>query len=202
MADVESIEKVCLKCEQNKPLSEFYWRTRIYAKAGTVSSPMSECKVCRKKYEASRYRHRRPRIPEGMKWCGGCREHKPRIDFSPNAARADGLQSYCRTCQPRAMAQSVKAIRDLYRPGQVAAIPTALRRKASHYVSLAVFFGDLVPKSCEMCGKVQVQAHHADYLRPLAVTWLCRGCHSSMHGHGTGFMTHTFRTPAEAASVT
>lgn len=42
------------------------------------------------------------------------------------------------------------------------------------------------PKQCQRCGaapspakdgRKQIHAHHADYLKPLAVEWLCISCH-------------------------
>ena len=36
---------------------------------------------------------------------------------------------------------------------------------------------------CELCGSTDsVQGHHRDYKRPLAVQWLCRGCHGTVEG--------------------
>ena len=38
------------------------------------------------------------------------------------------------------------------------------------------------PSACERCGtEGRVQAHHADYRRPLEVTWICRTCHGQEH---------------------
>jgi hypothetical protein len=47
------------------------------------------------------------------------------------------------------------------------------------------------PLYCELCSsdgqnprcpiRVQIQAHHPDYARPLIVQWLCRSCHKKWH---------------------
>jgi ribosomal protein S27AE len=39
--------------------------------------------------------------------------------------------------------------------------------------------GEIVkPTVCESCGQeVFLTAHHHDYSKPLAITWLCRPCH-------------------------
>lgn len=40
--------------------------------------------------------------------------------------------------------------------------------------------GILVPKPCH-CGSTDVEMHHADYSRPLAVSWVCKACHVAIH---------------------
>ena len=38
------------------------------------------------------------------------------------------------------------------------------------------------PNACERCAsKVNIQAHHEDYSKPLEVQWLCRKCHAKHH---------------------
>ena len=37
------------------------------------------------------------------------------------------------------------------------------------------------PCVCSKCGKPESEAHHADYTRPLDVTWLCHTCHMALH---------------------
>lgn len=51
--------------------------------------------------------------------------------------------------------------------------------RARVLLNRAVAAGQIVrPASCEDCGRSgRVQGHHEDYSRPLAVRWLCRGCH-------------------------
>lgn len=44
--------------------------------------------------------------------------------------------------------------------------------------------GHLAQRPCTECGSAASQMHHEDYSRPLAVTWLCRPCHLSLHKHG------------------
>jgi len=41
--------------------------------------------------------------------------------------------------------------------------------------------GLIRPRPCEVCGERQVDAHHEDYDRPLAVRWLCRKHHKEAH---------------------
>ena len=57
------------------------------------------------------------------------------------------------------------------------------RRKdnARSYAYVYVKRGKLERKSCGHCGNQQSQMHHADYSKPLVVTWLCRPCHLRLH---------------------
>jgi hypothetical protein len=55
----------------------------------------------------------------------------------------------------------------------------ALLKDVKNQVARALRRGDLVrPDSCSRCGRTsRIEAAHADYNQPLAVTWLCRSCH-------------------------
>lgn len=41
--------------------------------------------------------------------------------------------------------------------------------------------GKIVKSACEVCGDVNVEAHHEDYSNPLNVRWLCRKHHREIH---------------------
>jgi uncharacterized protein with PIN domain len=43
------------------------------------------------------------------------------------------------------------------------------------------------PAACPECSKtsVKIEAHHADYTKPLEVTWACQSCHSLVHRGGS-----------------
>lgn len=55
--------------------------------------------------------------------------------------------------------------------------------RAHAAVTRALLTGELVrPGVCELCGeppvgKSKIEAHHADYAKPLVVLWVCRKCH-------------------------
>lgn len=68
------------------------------------------------------------------------------------------------------------------------------RRKdaARSYASVYKRSGLLVPQPCERCGSPNVEMHHLDYARPLAVRWLCREHRMELRAAVTGRR----RTPA------
>lgn len=47
------------------------------------------------------------------------------------------------------------------------------RKNARSRVAYAVKTGKLIKQPCAVCGSLTVQAHHADYNKPLDVQWLC-----------------------------
>lgn len=58
------------------------------------------------------------------------------------------------------------------------------KRAARVAVGNAVRDGRLIKAPCVYCGEPKVQAHHADYSKPLDVTWECFKCHREReHGH-------------------
>ena len=61
---------------------------------------------------------------------------------------------------------------------------TAEQRRKSNCRSYAHVYlrrGLLVKEPCQDCGIPDSQMHHADYDKPLQVTWLCPGCHGRRH---------------------
>ena len=53
--------------------------------------------------------------------------------------------------------------------------------KCSNAIQYALTRGRIQKTACEICGAEQVDAHHASYDHPLAVTWLCRKHHIQLH---------------------
>lgn len=65
----------------------------------------------------------------------------------------------------------------------------SLQTKAHQATKTAIWNGRLTPSNCETCDSEFVVAHHDDYHFPLAVRWLCQGCHVKWHrvnGPGRG----------------
>lgn len=64
------------------------------------------------------------------------------------------------------------------------------KQEANRLVAQAIREGSISrPKACSRCQKKEswftyhpsIVAHHDDYSDPLAVTWLCTGCHGIRH---------------------
>lgn len=52
---------------------------------------------------------------------------------------------------------------------------------AHHALNHAIASGAIRKQPCEICGEIEVEAHHDDYNKPLVVRWLCERCHSEWH---------------------
>lgn len=64
--------------------------------------------------------------------------------------------------------------------------PEGLRKiLARNAVYRALKDGKIYRQPCR-CGADKVQAHHADYDKPLEVTWLCAWCHAAEHRAESG----------------
>ena len=56
------------------------------------------------------------------------------------------------------------------------------QKRAKSVVGRAIKNGKLTRQPCERCGSTRnVDGHHDDYNKPLAVEWLCRSCHWKEH---------------------
>lgn len=55
-----------------------------------------------------------------------------------------------------------------------------LKRRARGFVSTGIADGSIIkPSVCERCRLIsdRLEAHHADYNKPLDIEWLCKRCH-------------------------
>jgi len=58
----------------------------------------------------------------------------------------------------------------------------ARKNRAEHYdkVFARSVIKQLSKKPCEVCGKLEVEAHHDDYKKPYNVRWLCKHHHEEV----------------------
>jgi hypothetical protein len=136
----------------------------------------------------------------GEKLCLGCNVVKPLTEFYTHPLTADGRQGKCKECQRKAVRENRAAKRKQYseyerkrrqRPERKAYQQAATKRyrkahpleaRAHRMVAYHMRRGNLVPEPCEVCGSIEVQAHHDDYAKPLNVRWLCFKHHRELHG--------------------
>jgi hypothetical protein len=117
-----------------------------------------------------------------MKTCRTCGVEQPLDAFYIHRETADGHLNHCKAC--------VKA--RMRRYGQTPAGKATNARKQARdkvdgkdrsraYILNRVHRGTLVRPPCEVCGKPNAHAHHADYGQPLVVRWLCSKHHGEVH---------------------
>lgn len=57
-----------------------------------------------------------------------------------------------------------------------------VKDRARSYANTYKRRGKLKQEPCQECGNPHSEMHHADYSKPLEVTWLCRLCHMALYG--------------------
>jgi hypothetical protein len=79
--------------------------------------------------------------------------------------------------------EAVNERQRLYAAGRQAKRLWTARDRARAALKRAVRQGKIVrPTACSACpSTIRIQAHHADYSRPLDVRWLCSLCHGKEH---------------------
>ena len=131
-----------------------------------------------------------------MKKCFKCGDEKPLNEFYKHSQMADGYLNKCKNCtkkdvhhrrhftearerileydRKRGNRQNyidVKKYRELY----------PKKYKAHAMVNRAVRAKKLFKEPCEICGNINVNAHHDDYDKPLNIRWLCSVHHHDWH---------------------
>jgi hypothetical protein len=142
-----------------------------------------------------------------MKTCFKCGEEKPLSAFYSHPQMKDGHLNKCIECTKADTAERVARlvsdpewrIKELRRQRAKSALARANgtaspvkpetqqawcernpeKRRAHYAVSNAIRDGRLIRQPC-FCG-AKAEAHHADYSKPLEVTWLCRKHHMEEH---------------------
>ena len=134
-----------------------------------------------------------------LKTCFKCHIEKPLDEFYKHSQMGDGHLNKCKECAKKDVAdryinkfdqvsayvknrfktthRKIKILE--YQRKRRARYPEKNRaRKAVH---IALRSGRIIKQPCK-CGSINVQAHHADYSKPLDVEWMCFSCHRVHHG--------------------
>ena len=133
-----------------------------------------------------------------MKACSTCHTIKEADGFYASKGK---LMASCKECQKaKALAwkrentermRDYEASRQQHRREMTAAWQMVSkakfpeRVKARNAVRNAIRKGQMQRGNCIVCGKPEAHAHHADYSKPLEVSWLCHAHHWHMHRKDT-----------------
>ena len=118
------------------------------------------------------------------KRCYRCGRGRPLTEFYRRRRSPDGHDWQCKECQKRQAREAYESGR--YLGKRVRERESNPRPKLARLcVRLALNAGVLTrPDHCSGCGcpdtERRIDAHHADYGRPLDVIWLCTRCHRRM----------------------
>jgi hypothetical protein len=143
--------KTCFKCEELKPLREFYAHAKM--RDGTLN----KCKACTKRDSSDHYKN----MTKDPHWVA---KERMRQRKKERRRRSGGL---VKAYPPRDMSSWRKLNPE--------------KAQAYNRVNYAMRYGKLSKQPCEVCGCSKVQAHHDDYSRPLDVRWLCVKHHNEHH---------------------
>jgi len=114
-----------------------------------------------------------------MKTCYKCKISKEYNEFYKNYAKKDGHGSICKQCD--AIREKLR-IRVDHAKHQEAWKKRNPEKFEAHKILQRSVRKKLIEKTeCFVCGDEKVEAHHADYDRPLDVIWMCRLHHRETH---------------------
>lgn len=114
------------------------------------------------------------------KSCSQCHQFKPLEAFDHSRRSRDNRHHRCKRCERRRDKERAKS-GSLSRSARRWANRNPHAVEAHRLVRQAIRRGDLKRGPCCVCGSDKSHAHHDDYSKPLAVTWLCLLCHIEHH---------------------
>lgn len=160
----QKVSKTCNRCHQIKDANDFYARYNF-------------CKKCHYIHNTRRWRLEHPeRSLEIARLSDKRRQYS---ETRAKSARAYRRRRYSIRKSDVAKYNAVWRLLNIEKHRAHDAVKTALR--ASRMVR---------PSKCLKCGNDKyIEAHHADYSKPLQVDWLCKRCHAKTH-YDTNTLTH------------
>lgn len=100
-----------------------------------------------------------------------CKECSKKDALKHRAENIEAIRAYDRRRGNRQGSDYTKRYREMY-PKKYRAHTLVMNHKRA---------GNISEMPCEVCGKVDVVAHHDDYDLPLNVRWLCQAHHAQWH---------------------
>lgn len=148
--------KICFKCGEEKPLSDFYKHKQM------GDGYLNKCKICTKQ---DVLKHRDENIEKVRAYDRNRPNKKDRVLKQSQYQKSDKGK------EVRFLA--TRNYRD----------KNPIRYKANCAVSNAIRDNRLYrPDHCEKCkSDCKPHGHHDDYTKPLSVRWLCIKCHNEFH---------------------
>lgn len=132
-----------------------------------------QCSCCGLERPLEAFQIRRASADGRTAACKECQKARDRARYpKERAARLKGMRQYAATDNGRKKTLSAKRAYAARHPG---------RRAANIALCNALRDGRVTRDPCHCCGAAEVEGHHADYSRPLDVTWLCVEHHNQLH---------------------
>ena len=147
--------KICRKCGDNKPITEFYAHKQM------ADGHLNICKVC-VKLRVKKHRSENDSVRE-----------YDRRRYWENPARMEYAKKQRKEWYDNNKAKSFENAKSYIKKNPE-------KRKAHNMVSNAIRANKLTRQLCEICGE-KAHAHHEDYSKPLEVRWLCPTHHMRLH---------------------
>jgi hypothetical protein len=149
------ISKTCFKCGKAQPLNNFYRHPKM------ADGRLGKCKECTKFDVMKNYAENLDSIrAKRRQWAVHSLKHKASV------------KRYHKEVYAGSEAEKRSRQRWLER--------NRVKRKCHILVNNLIKRKGLIPKLCEKCGE-KAEAHHEDYSKPLAITWLCKAHHGERH---------------------
>lgn len=174
--------KTCPGCNRSLDVSEF---TKNAARDDGLSV---KCKACQKDY----------RVSKGLQKAPGWRrktDDMAAYQKSWRKANVEKVRSYEKKKVYDPVSEKKKYERKMRRlkgedyvvgapgnrPKRADSELAKKKRTTRGLTKRAIKQGKLVRQPCQVCGVVEVEAHHTDYTKPLDVQWLCKQHHREVH---------------------
>lgn len=147
--------KICRKCNSDKPITEFYVHKQM------ADGYLNICKMC-VKLRVKKHRNENDSVREYDRrryW-----EDPVRMEYQKKQRK-----EWYANNKDKSRERTKRYIEK-----------NPEKRRAHHMVSNAIRSGKLLKQPCKICGE-PAHAHHDDYTKPLEVTWLCPTHHMRLH---------------------
>lgn len=168
--------KICFKCEIEKPLTEFYKHAQM------ADGHVNKCKECNKKDVKKNYRINIEHYKEYEKNRCQTPERRERNLLASRKLRLENNQrklSYNRKYDENNKDKKLAYRQEYIKKPEVKGKYKEYKKrnpekiKARYAISNGLKKGTVIKSPCMVCGEVKSEAHHEDYNKPFEVIWLC-----------------------------